>query len=111
MSHPPAIDLSLLPPGWAARITVELASPELGECWRMSRGWNTGNGYAKVRDRGRCVVAHRAIYRRLVAEIPPGFVLDHLCRNRDCVRPSHLEPISVRENTRRGAAVLFVKAE
>jgi len=105
------IRLDDLPPAWVARIVCELVAPELGECWRMARGWNTGNGYAKVRHDGRCTVAHRAIYRRFVGEIPPGFVLDHLCRVRDCVRPAHLEPVSVRENTRRGAAVLFVKAE
>ena len=78
-------------------------------CW-LWEGWDSGNGYGKVRWEGRCEMAHRVVYRLLKAEIPENHVLDHLCRMRLCVNPDHLEPVSVGENTRRGDAVLFTKA-
>ena len=46
--------------------------------------------------------AHRLAYEMLVGPIPSGLTLDHLCRNRACVRPSHLEPVTDEENRRRG---------
>jgi len=48
------------------------------------------------------VQAHRVAYRLTVGEIPAGLVLDHLCRNRWCQNPTHLEPVTCKENIRRG---------
>jgi hypothetical protein len=45
--------------------------------------------------------AHRVFYERLVGKISSGLVLDHLCRNRACVNPAHLEQVSIKENRRR----------
>jgi hypothetical protein len=42
------------------------------------------------------------LYELLVGPIPQGFDIDHLCRNRGCVRPDHLEPATRSENLRRG---------
>lgn len=47
-------------------------------------------------------LAHRWIYAHAVAPIDDGLQLDHLCRVHQCVRPSHLEPVTNRENTLRG---------
>ena len=47
-------------------------------------------------------LAHRAAYRLLVGPIPDGLTIDHLCRNRACVNPVHLEPVVNRENVLRG---------
>jgi hypothetical protein len=52
---------------------------------------------------GRAVRAHRYAYEQLVGPIPEGLVLDHLCRNRLCINPLHLEPVTIGENIRRGA--------
>lgn len=48
------------------------------------------------------VKAHRFAYEILVGPIPAGAVIDHLCRNPRCVAPDHLEPVTNRENNRRG---------
>lgn len=101
--------VTLLPQCWRdklARGDGPLPTP----CW-MWTGWNSANGYGKVKIEGRAHMAHRAIYERLVGPIPACHVLDHRCRNRACCNPAHLEPVTVRENTHRGNAVLFEKRE
>lgn len=66
------------------------------ECWPYLGANTQGYGiYGKRR-------AHRVSYEMLVGPIPEGLHLDHLCRNRACVNPGHLEPVSHRENMRRG---------
>lgn len=73
-------------------------------CW-LWRGSHTTAGYGNLRlPTGKYDYAHRVSYRLSVGEIPPGLHLDHLCRVRDCVNPAHLEPVTPRENIRRGAA-------
>lgn len=75
-------------------------------CWVWTAGV-TGSGYGSFWLRpGRTVVAHRASYEAEVGPVPNGLVLDHLCRNRRCVNPSHLEPVTNQENLRRGVQSL-----
>lgn len=45
--------------------------------------------------------AHRVSYWLFVGPIPDGLQIDHLCRNRRCVNPAHLEPVTQQENARR----------
>lgn len=73
-------------------------------CWEWTASRSTA-GYGRVARGGRnggWVNAHRVVYELLVGPIPEGLELDHLCRNRGCVRPDHLEPVTHAENTRRG---------
>lgn len=49
--------------------------------------------------------AHRFAYELCIGKIPDGLELDHLCRIRCCVNPSHLEPVTTQENGRRGMAI------
>jgi HNH endonuclease len=74
-------------------------------CWDWTGGI-TGNGYGYIYLDGRGtprVAAHRVAYELLVGPIPPGLQIDHLCRNRRCVNPLHLEVVTQTENVRRGA--------
>jgi hypothetical protein len=60
--------------------------------------------YGVFWDGGRRVYAHRWIYEKVVGPIPEGYELDHICGHKNCVRPSHLEPVTHKENARRAAA-------
>lgn len=75
-------------------------------CWLWSGVVNPTTGYSQfsVRtDTGVITIyAHRWAYELLVGPVPDGLELDHLCRNRECVRPDHLEPVLPAVNVRRG---------
>lgn len=70
-------------------------------CW-IWNGYINNRGYGSIFISGRTTLAHRAWYEENVGKIPAGLQLDHLCRNRRCVNPGHLEVVSSRENTLRG---------
>ena len=59
-------------------------------------------GYGRISIGPKIYNAHRVIYENIKGAIPTGLVLDHLCRNRACVNPSHLEPVTTRVNLLRG---------
>ncbi len=77
---------------------VPLATP----CWEW-HGYTGPNGYGYFAiDRNVVRLAHRTAYELFSGAIPEGLQLDHLCRNRACCNPDHLEPVTSSDNNRRG---------
>lgn len=71
-------------------------------CWEWT-GFINKDGYGTFNQAGRkSILAHRWSYVLHNSEIPEGMAIDHLCRNRNCVNPEHLEPVSWKENLARG---------
>jgi hypothetical protein len=78
-------------------------------CWVWTRGLS-GGGYGHCWDNGSPVLAHRYSFERAYGPIPNGLHIDHLCRNRRCVRPDHLEAVSHKENVLRGVGAPAMNA-
>lgn len=66
-------------------------------CWLWT-AFCDKHGYAKFSVGGRTRRAHRFAFERFVGPIPEGYEIDHLCRNRSCVNPAHMEAVTPRVN-------------
>ena len=83
---------------WEQRLLASFATPSDG-CWVWA-GSITSEGYGSF-YRGKNLKAHRVVYEFLVGPIPDGLTIDHLCRNKPCVNPAHLEVVTRAENIAR----------
>lgn len=91
----------------AERIKALSTITETG-CWEWQANMsNSGYGQLRVtRPKRRTLLAHRASYEAFIGPIPDGLQIDHLCRNKRCCNPEHLEPVTHAENMRRRDAAI-----
>jgi len=96
-----ALDLA---PGYEPRTLqqrLEAKTVKGPGCWTWT-GSHDPDGYGKISVRSRMTNAHRVAYQIYVGPIPEAYEVDHLCRNRGCVNPAHLEAVPKPVNIARG---------
>ena len=97
---------------WFALLPANVVS-KIGACtpsgcvpWMAAKT----NGYGVVQYEGRVRRAHRVVYEHVKGKIPEGFEVDHLCRNRACVNPDHLEAVPQPVNNMRSLSASALHA-
>jgi hypothetical protein len=91
---------------------VPACNPGLGNCWQWLAGKDTRGGYGEFAvRRGEVVRTHKFLYEILMGVVPKELVLDHLCRNRSCVNPWHLEPVTQKVNVLRGESPCSINSK
>lgn len=86
--------------------------PESG-CW-LWLGTLQPDGYGKFQKKKSCgrwtaAIAHRVAYEHFVGTIPAGLEIDHLCRVKCCVNPTHLEAVTSRTNQERAENWIYMQ--
>jgi|SRR6267142_4406312 len=71
------------------------------DCWHWPNG-KTSDGYGIVHYNGKTTYTHRLFYEALIGKIPSGLTIDHLCLQKDCFNPRHMEVVTLSENGKRG---------
>lgn len=75
-------------------------------CWIWTGAcFSNGYGNVKVPNQRKNQVAHRAVYEEIKGPVDKSLVLDHLCKNKFCVNPDHLEAVSQKENLDRAGTI------
>jgi len=82
-------------------------------CWLWTGAKDRG-GYGEfhilINGQKKMEIAHRFSYEHFVAKLQGKQVIDHLCRNRGCVNPQHLEAVSTHENIMRGIGLASINS-
>lgn len=88
--------------------------PGLGPCWMWTGHINPENGYGMFMTGDRTspgghpepTQAHIVSLRLAGKDVPDGQERDHFCRQRACVNPGHIDPVTHRENIKRGVSMV-----
>lgn len=83
------------------RLLDKIVFFENSSCWFFNGAKHHG-GYGKTSSLGRFLFAHRASYEVFKGKIPHGLTIDHLCKNKLCINPEHLEAVPLTVNVMRG---------
>lgn len=86
------------------RLVAKVRRDPVTGCW-LWQGSTNPKGYGRLCYRGAPRQCHRVAYTLLAGPIPGGLQIDHTCRTRHCCNPTHLEPVTARENLLRGNTV------
>lgn len=87
---------------WDGMMGVSYSPEPNTGCWLWLGKLSRENGYGQMGVMGKTRYAHRLAWEVAHGPIPPGLTIDHLCRQRSCVNPDHLEVVTIRENVLRG---------
>lgn len=87
-----------------ARLEKNIERVPMSGCW-VWVGACDRDGYSRMSIDGRVRMAHRVSYESYAGKIPDGLTIDHLCRVRCCINPTHLEAVTHKVNTLRGTSV------
>lgn len=86
-----------------ARILAKTEIKDPAGCW-IWKGRKNDDGYGRIVFKRKQRYLHRFVYEHVIGPIPEGLELDHLCRNRACINPLHVTPVTHRENVLRGVS-------
>lgn len=92
------------------RIAEKISPEPMSGCWLYTGTLWNGYGYAYDKHSQKTKPVHRVVYGLLVGAIPPGLTIDHLCRNRACVNPHHMEAVTIKVNALRGTSPTAINA-
>lgn len=97
-------DVNQLRASWVSKIEItHVDGVEVpGDCWLWHGYCDKVSGYGRVTVNKTPFYLHRFTYAQFVGPIPSGLHIDHLCRQRNCCAPHHLEAVTCLENVRRG---------
>lgn len=95
---------------WASRFNVKVKYPIDDTDCHIWVGGKESRGYGQFYLGGKSIGAHVAAYMLHIGEIAKGLTIDHLCKNKSCVNPRHLEAVSMRENVLRSNNTAAINA-